>query len=75
MWISSAGGEDERLAESTAEHIVMIVRNSWAALIQLSNATCLMRPRLLLRAVYSAKDRHMFPNRSPLLKNTCVRQV
>ena len=38
----------------------------------LSNATCLMRPRLLLRRV---KDHHNLLHDSPCLKTTCVRQV
>ena len=43
----------------------------------LSNATCLMRPRLFLCVVYSVKEHHQTNvlHVSPHLKNICVRQV
>ena len=47
----------------------------WSAFLgrhYLSNANCLMRPRLLY-AVF--KDHHHLLHDSPLLKNACVRQV
>ena len=40
----------------------------------LSNATCLIRPHLFC-VFRRVKDHHTLPEYSPLLKNTCVRQV
>ena len=40
----------------------------------LSNATCLIRPRLLY-ALCSFKEHHTLLHHSPLLKNTCIWQV
>ena len=47
------------------------------AAVPWANATCLIlnTASFVLCAVYSVKDRHTFPNCSPLSKKTCVRHV